>query len=57
MFVEVLTFVLAANNAMIKMDHTEHDNTAHWIDTLKLYEQRHEKTCFFAYLKTKGQIS
>ena len=38
--------MLAANNAMKPNDHTYYDNTVHWIDTLTLYEQRHEKTCF-----------
>ena len=57
MVVEVLTYVLAANNAMKQIDHTGHYNTSHWMDTLTLFEQRHEKTCYFAYSKTKGQIS
>ena len=36
-----------------KIDHTGHYNTAHGMDTLLLFEQRQEKTCYFAYSKTK----
>ena len=36
-----------------KIDHTNHDNTVHWIDTLTLYEQHYEKTCF-CILENKG---
>ena len=53
MVVEVLTYVLVANNAIKQIDHTGHYNTAHWMDTLILFEQRHEKTCYFAYSITK----
>ena len=52
MVVEVLTYVLVANNAMKQID-TGHASTAHWMDTFTLFEQRHEKTCYFAYSKTK----
>ena len=34
-----------------KLDHTGHYKTAHWMDTLRLFEQRQEKTCYFAYSK------
>ena len=54
MAVEVLTYVLAANIAMKpKIDHTGHYNTVYLMDTLTLFEQRHEKTCYFAYSKRK----
>ena len=53
MVVEVLTYVVAAHNAMKQIDHTGHYNTAHWMDILTLFEQRHENTCYFAYSKTK----